>query len=126
MLENAIDVKILCNAITFLCHNNYYLTFVFHSLIKNGGKANRMEGEFRVTHKCTINDLDELGDTSFTHGSGSFGNPVYFLEPPRVPKPQPAPVENEHSSEVTDVNVTGENSAQANGGKEGKADGVQS
>ncbi|XP_033624936.1 uncharacterized protein LOC117288251 isoform X2 [Asterias rubens] len=94
------------------------------SLIKNGGKANGMEGEFRVTHKCTINDLDVLGDTSFTNGAGSFGNPVYCLEPPPVPKPQPVVIEC--SSETTDADVTGESSTQANGGTEEKADSVQS
>ena len=96
----------------------------FHSLIKNGGKANGTEGEFRVTHKCTINDLDVLGDTSFTNGAGSFGNPVYYLEPPPVPKPQPVVIEC--SSETTDADMTGESSTQANGGTEEKADSVQS
>lgn len=104
--------------------NNFII--LFHSFIKNKGKATGMEGEFRVTNKCTINDLDELGDTSFTHGSESFGNPVYFYEPSRVPNPQPGPVVNDRSSQVADANVTGEGSAQANGGKEVKVNGEES
>ena len=79
-----------------------------------------------MTNKCTINDLDVLGDISLTRSSASFANPVYLYEPPRVSKPQPGPVVKAGSQEITNGKAPGQGSSQAKEEKDGNANGVQS